>query len=66
MAPSTVPVLVIQGEQDQYGTTAQVQAVVQNVNGPIHCELLPDCRHSPYIDQPIAVLARIRDFLEHH
>lgn len=59
----TVPTLLIQGRRDQYGTTKQVEAIERQINGPVRCELLADCRHSPYIDQPLAVLASVREFL---
>jgi len=59
----TVPTLLIQGKQDQYGTTEQVEAIERQINGPVRCELLVDCRHSPHIDQPLAVLASIKGFL---
>ena len=56
------PVLCIQGEQDEYGTIAQVQAVQARVPG---CEvlMLPNCKHSPHRDHPELTLARIGDFV---
>lgn len=47
-----VPVLAIQGEVDQYGTKAQVDVVRQRVPAPVEVAMLPDCRHSPFLDQP--------------
>ena len=58
-----VPTLVIQGRQDQYGTPAQVEAIRRQAGAPVSCALLPDCRHSPHLDQPEMVLERIRAFL---
>lgn len=50
------PVLVVQGEDDEYGTLRQVEAVVSQVRGPAESLVLPDCGHSPHKDQPDQVL----------
>ena len=50
------PVLVVQGEDDEYGTIRQVEAVVTQVSGPARSLLLARCGHSPHSDQPDAVL----------
>jgi pimeloyl-ACP methyl ester carboxylesterase len=42
------PVLVIQGEDDEYGTRAQVEAIAQQVSGPAEVVLIPDCAHVPH------------------
>ncbi|MGH9246676.1 MAG: alpha/beta fold hydrolase [Acidimicrobiales bacterium] len=57
------PVLVVQGEDDEFGTTAQVDAVAQGVAGPVEVVLLPDCRHSPHLDQPEATLEAVARFV---
>ena len=59
----TAPVLAIQGHDDPYGTMAQIDGIAQAVP---HTELLklPDCGHSPHRDQPAAVIAGTRDFLQ--
>ena len=49
-----VPVMVVQGEDDEYGTIAQVEAIEAQVPGPVERVLLPACRHSPHRDQPAA------------
>ena len=58
-----VPVLAIQGEDDAYGTMAQLDAIRRQVAGP--CELLelPRCGHSPHRDQPQAVLEAVTRFI---
>ena len=58
-----VPVLIIQGEQDEYGTLAQVHAVRDQIPGHRDTLILPDCRHSPHRDQPGATLEGINRFL---
>ncbi len=44
------PVLCIQGEQDEYGTPAQVQAIQSRIRGT-ELVMLADCKHSPHRDQ---------------
>ncbi len=56
------PVLLIQGEQDEYGTTAQLDAIRPRVP-QAEVLLLPDCGHSPDRDQPETVLARMTAFI---
>ena len=50
------PVLVIQGEDDEYGTLAQVDAIEAGCGGPVRRLVLPDCGHSPHREQPEATL----------
>jgi pimeloyl-ACP methyl ester carboxylesterase len=56
------PVLAIQGEDDEYGTMAQLDDTKARVKS---CQLLklPDCGHSPFRDQPERVLQAIGSFL---
>ena len=49
------PILCIQGEEDEYGTSAQVKAVQARVPAT-EILILPNCRHSPHRDQPEATL----------
>jgi len=59
-----VPVLVIQGRQDQYGTLAQVREVEERAYSPVDTLLLDDCRHSPHLDRPEETLAAVAEFAE--
>ena len=56
------PVLLIQGEDDQYGTTAQVEAIARLVSGPVETLMLADCAHSPHQAQKNATQEAIVDF----
>ncbi|MCL1979694.1 MAG: alpha/beta hydrolase [Proteobacteria bacterium] len=47
-----VPLLVLQGRDDQYGTQAQVDAIVTRSGGPATPLLLEGCGHSPHLDFP--------------
>ena len=42
------PVLAIQGQDDEYGTPAQVAAIVRGVSGPAEPLLVPGCGHIPH------------------
>lgn len=58
------PVLIIQGEEDQYGTVAQVEAIARQVSGPVETVMLPDCAHSPHQSvQKDATIAAIAQFV---
>ena len=59
----TCPALLIQGEQDEYGTLAQVEAIVRQSTGPVQRLVLEQCGHSPHRDQPETVLAAASRFL---
>ncbi len=61
-----VPVLAMQGADDQYGTPAQIEAIARQVSGPSEALLLPGAGHSPHLDQPDAVIAAISRFLRGH
>ena len=57
------PVLAIQGFDDEYGTMAQIEAVVRQVSGPVEALRLERCGHSPHRDQPEAVLEALARFV---
>jgi pimeloyl-ACP methyl ester carboxylesterase len=59
------PVLVVEGEDDEYGTVRQVEAIVSQVRGPAESLVLPDCGHSPHKDQPDRVLETAVSFIRH-
>jgi pimeloyl-ACP methyl ester carboxylesterase len=56
------PVLLIQGEDDHYGTRAQIDAITSRVANA-DALMLPDCGHSPHRDQTETVLAAITGFM---
>ena len=58
-----VPTLVIQGENDEYGTLDQVDRVVAQVSGPWERLVLSDCGHSPHRDRPEATCDAIAGFV---
>lgn len=58
-----IPVLAIQGTEDQYGTLAQIQEIEERIYSPLETAILDRCRHSPQVDQPEATLKAVRDFV---
>ncbi len=58
-----VPTVVIQGDGDEYGTVAQVDAVCRGVSGRAERLILPGCGHEPQKDRPEETLAAIVRFV---
>jgi pimeloyl-ACP methyl ester carboxylesterase len=58
-ARARCPITAIQGVEDEYGTTRQLDAIREKTQGRAEIVLLPDCRHSPHRDQREATLAAI-------
>jgi pimeloyl-ACP methyl ester carboxylesterase len=58
-----VPILVVQGEDDEYGTRAQIEAIQRGAKDA-EVLLLSRCGHSPHRDQPDATLEGITSFLQ--
>jgi pimeloyl-ACP methyl ester carboxylesterase len=59
----TIPVLVIQGEDDDYGTLRQVGAIERGCHGRVKSVIFPGCGHSPHRDQPERTLDKITTFV---
>lgn len=59
----TCPVLVIQGEDDHYGTLRQVDAVVSQVRGTARRLVLPKCGHAPHSERRDEVLTAAAEFM---
>ncbi len=57
------PALVMQGSADQYGTAAQVDAIVAQALRAVPA-IIEQCGHTPHQEQPQAVLELMRVFLE--
>lgn len=66
-----VPILVVQGADDQYGTLKQVEVVEQECFCPVETAILPGVRHSPHRDAPEVTLSTVAGFInrllrDHH
>ena len=59
-----VPMLLIQGSDDEYGTWAQIEAIARQVRGSVETRLVPGAGHSPHRDQPEMVLDTMAAFVE--
>jgi len=57
-----VPILIVQGEQDQCGTVAQIATAQEECYCPVDVALLPDAKHSPHREAPDETLNAVADF----
>ena len=58
----TCPALVLQGADDEYGTPAQVEAIVRGIGAQATGHLIPGARHTPHRETPEEVTVLVRDF----
>lgn len=59
----TVPILILQGEDDEYGTWKQVEAIERQAGGPVDAVGLANCGHSPHREQPERALQAMAEFV---
>ena len=67
LAGITQPLLAVQGENDRYGTLAQLDAIVEGVSGPAERLIMPACGHVPHLekkDELVDAVARFVGSLE--
>lgn len=60
----TVPLLVIQGENDEYGTSAQVEAIARQAGTGAKVLFLPNCGHAPHREQEAMTLEAMTHFIK--
>ena len=58
-----VPMLIVQGEDDQYGTVKQIEAAERECYCPVEVALLKGAKHSPQREAPEATLQAIAEFV---
>lgn len=63
LGPIRCPVLAVQGRDDEYGTLAQIEHIATVVPQTRLC-VLHACGHSPPRDQPAALTAAVRGFIQ--
>jgi pimeloyl-ACP methyl ester carboxylesterase len=63
LAHIRVPILIVQGENDQYGTMRQIEVAQQECYCPVDVALLANTRHAPHREAPEATLRAISDFV---
>ena len=54
-----VPTLAIQGADDQYGTSAQIDVVRRRARVPVETLILDGCRHAPHLERSDEVVAAV-------
>lgn len=59
----TGPVLLIQGDEDEYGTTRQLDAIEAAVAGPVERLMVPGAGHSPHLADPDLVTEAAARFI---
>jgi pimeloyl-ACP methyl ester carboxylesterase len=58
-----VPILIVQGADDQYGTLRQVEVANAECFCPVETAVLAAARHSPHRDAPEATLEAVAGFI---
>jgi pimeloyl-ACP methyl ester carboxylesterase len=62
LAHIRVPMLIVQGEDDQYGTVRQIEVAREECYCPVEVALLPDTRHAPHREAPEVTLRAVAEF----
>jgi len=57
-----VPVIVLQGAEDQYGTIRQIEIAREECYCPVDVTIIPGAGHSPHREAPEATLFAITEF----
>ena len=57
-----VPILIVQGEGDQYGTVKQIEIAREECYCPVEVALLAGAKHSPQREAPNAALKAVSEF----
>ncbi|SEH52838.1 alpha/beta hydrolase [Tardiphaga sp. OK245] len=57
-----VPVQILQGADDQYGTMKQIEIAEVECYCPVDVEIIPGAAHSPHREAPEATLRAVADF----
>ena len=57
------PVLIFQGENDEFGTMKQVEKIKANVKSKVIDYLISDCGHNPHKEQKEFTLEKTNQFI---
>lgn len=60
-----VPILIVKGENDPYGTIEQIRAAENECYCPVESIIVPNARHAPHHEQPEPTLEAISSFINH-
>ncbi len=58
------PVLIIQGDQDEFGTLEHARRIARLASGPAQLVIIEGCGHVPHREQPQRILDEVARFLE--
>jgi pimeloyl-ACP methyl ester carboxylesterase len=58
-----VPTLVVQGENDEYGSWAHVESIERRAGAPVQSLGLPGCGHAPHVERRDIVLDSMARFI---
>lgn len=59
-----IPVLAIQGQDDQYGTLAQIEELENRLYSPLDKAILENCKHAPHLEQEECTLDVVTEFIK--
>ncbi|WP_409525882.1 alpha/beta fold hydrolase [Nitrincola sp. MINF-07-Sa-05] len=57
------PALIMQGQKDSYGLPEQVAEIARGIGQQATPHFIPECGHSPHLEQPEICLEEIRRFI---
>ncbi|HML12221.1 MAG TPA: alpha/beta hydrolase [Xanthobacteraceae bacterium] len=63
LAHVRVPILILQGADDRYGSAAQIARARAVAGCPVEATLFERCAHSPHLDRPEATLDAVAAFV---
>ncbi|MBM9603790.1 alpha/beta fold hydrolase [Desulfopila inferna] len=64
LADIEVPLLIIQGKNDQYGSIDQVNSISTKTSSPCRVEIVEECGHTPHLETSGVVLKLMSDFVK--
>jgi pimeloyl-ACP methyl ester carboxylesterase len=56
--------LILQGEDDEYGTWKQVEAIQRGAGGPVEAVAIPGRGHAPHKEREGVALGEMARFIE--
>ena len=59
-----VPLLALQGGNDQYGSKDQVNSIASKCSGYVHLKIVKDCAHVPHLEAQPAVVKLMSEFIK--
>ena len=62
----SVPTLIMQGANDQYGTNNQIKAIERNLTCPNQTVIVPEAKHSPHLEQQDITIDAIQTFIRQY